>query len=93
MIGDGVVYKGLFINVNINENENVFINNILPSIHNEGELYFYFENDYNHIIPLLDKHNIQYTIENNLLNFIDSETIIPTENITFTKPFIRIPKQ
>jgi hypothetical protein len=93
MIGDGVVYKGLFINVNINENENVFINNILPSIHDEGELYFYFENDYNHIIPLLDKHNIQYTIENNLLNFIDSETITPTENITFTKPFIRIPKQ
>jgi hypothetical protein len=61
-VGDGVVYKGLFVNVNINENEDIFINSILPSIHDEGELYFYFENDYNHILPLLDKHNIQYTI-------------------------------
>lgn len=93
MIGDGVVYKGLFINVDISENENTFLNNILPSIHEEGELYFYFEDNFNNTKSILDKYNIKYTIENNILDYIDSETIKPTNEITFTKPFIKIPKQ
>lgn len=93
MIGDGVVYKGLFINVDISENKNNFLNNILPSIHEEGELYFYYEDNYNNLQSLLDEYNIKYTIENNILDYIDSKSIIPKDNITFTKPFIRIPKQ
>ena len=93
MIGEGVVYKGLFINIDISENEVNFLNNILPSIHEEGELYFYFEDNYNNTKSVLDKHNIKYTIENNVLDYIDSKSITPTENLTFTKPFIKILKQ
>lgn len=100
MFGKESIYNGIFIDYHLllvhgDNLDNVVLNRIIPSIQKGGYIVFYYEkNPYDHYELLKDnliKNNINFKIENNLLEKVNIEkNLIEKSGLNFDKEYLII---
>lgn len=100
MFGEASIYKGVFIDYHLlaeygSDINDIVVNRVLPSIQKDGFIIFYYKENlygyYELLKEILTKHNINFKIENNLLEKVDIEQdLIIKSEVNFNKEYIII---